>query len=132
MKKLIYLLLGALLVIGVSACGNKNQETGFDEALLYGTWQEGTVFERYYADSVDFVLPNHDTIQANGATWDASEVEEDEAQAFNWTLNNATLTHVHKGTFVVIPKVYTITALTSSTLTYKDDYGKTHYYSKVD
>lgn len=132
MKKLIYILLGVLLVVGTNACGKKDKEPNFDETLLYGTWQEGTVFERYYADSIDFVLQNHDTIQVNGVTWDASEVEESDAQAFNWTLNGATLLQEHIGNSLILPRVYTITTLTSSTLTYKDDYGKTYHYSKVD
>jgi hypothetical protein len=69
----------------------------------------------------------------NGTTWDVSDdVTEEEAQLFNWTLTGATLKHEHVGTFVMVPKVYTIIMLSSSNLVYKDDYGVTHHYSKVN
>ena len=31
----------------------------------------------------------------------------------------------------LVPKVYTVTELTASTLSYEDDYGKTHTFTKV-
>ena len=95
---------------------------GFDVTLLYGRWQEGTVYERY--DSTGL-----------GATWDASEdedVDEEEAQLFKWSLEGSTLVHEHIGTFVTVPKVYTITTLNDKQLTYHDDFGTTHEFSKVD
>ena len=134
MKKMLYLLLGLAFALGFSACGGViPDDNKFDEAMLVGTWQEGTVYERYYASSIDFTLPDGDTVQVNGTTWDvADDISEDEAQAFNWTLTGATLIHEHISTFVTVPKVYTVTSLTTSELVYKDDYGTTHYYSKVN
>ena len=79
------------------------------------------------------VDPNGDTVQVNGITWDESDdVGEDEAQAFLWTLTGSTLIHEHLGTFTNVPKVYTITSLTSSSLCYEDDYGTKHQFSKAD
>lgn len=120
MKKLLYLLMGVLLMLGVSSCSGFGNEDNFDATLLYGRWQEGSVFERYDETGM-------------GATWDASDdIEEEEAQLFKWSLEGSTLVHEHIGTFVTVPKVYTVTMLNSNNLTYHDDFGKTHYFSKVD
>ena len=132
MKKLFHIFLFLVIVLGLAAC-HKPTEINFDPSLLYGKWQEGSVYERYYASSIERVLPNGDTVQVNGTTWDVSDdVTEEEAQLFNWTLTGATLKHEHVGTFVTVPKVYTIIMLTSNNLAYKDDYGVTHHYSKVN
>ena len=121
-----------MLAAGLCSCDNKINSS-FDKSLLYGKWQEGSVFEHYYDSIIDFVLPNNDTIQVNGLTWDESDdVGEDEAQAFNWTLSGSTLTQEHVGSFTFVPKVYTVTTLTSSSLCYEDAYGIVHRFSKVD
>ena len=132
MKKLLHILLGLVIVLSLGACDDKTPDTHFDASMLYGKWQEGTVFEHYYDSHIERVLPNGDTVQVNGTTWDESEVHEDEAQFFNWTLTGSTLKHEHVGTFVMVPKVYTITMLTSSLMIYRDDYGATHHFSKVE
>jgi len=121
MKKLFYLFLGTMLMLGVSSCGDIiDDNDNFDATLLYGRWQEGTVFERYDESGL-------------GATWDTDDdLEEEEAQLFKWSLEGSTLIHEHLGQFVTVPKVYTVTTLNSSQLTYHDDYGTTHYYLKVD
>ena len=112
MKKLLYLLMGVLLMLGVSSCSGFGNEDNFDATLLYGRWQEGSVFERYDETGM-------------GATWDASDdIEEEEAQLFKWSLEGSTLVHEHIGTFVTVPKVYTVTTLNSNNLTYRDDYFK--------
>ncbi len=132
MKKLLHIILFLVIVLGLAAC-HKPEEISFDPSLLYGKWQEGSVYERYYASAIERVLPNGDTVQVNGTTWDVSDdVTEEEAQLFNWTLTGATLKHEHVGTFVTVPKVYTIIMLGSNNLVYKDDYGVTHHYSKVN
>ena len=129
MKKLLHIFLFLVIVLGLGAC----HKPSFDASLLYGKWQEGSVYERYYASTIERVLPNGDTVQVNGTTWDVSDdVTEEEAQLFNWTLTGATLKHEHVGTFVMVPKVYTIIMLSSNNLVYKDDYGVTHHYSKVN
>ena len=71
-------------------------------------------------------------VNGNGATWDtADDVNENEAQAFTWKLDKDRLTIVHKGEMgQPIPKVYTVKTLTSTTLSYEDDYGATFTFSK--
>lgn len=95
-------------------------EENFDEALLIGKWQSGTLFYRY------------DT-GGSGVSWDtADDVTEAEGQAFTWTLVKAELTHIH----VIemggsVPKVYTVTKLTETALEYKDDFDKKYSFTKV-
>ena len=120
MKKIIFLF-GAILLLGFSSCGDLNfGDDSFDASMLYGRWQEGSVYERYDESGM-------------GATWDVSDdVSEAEAQLFKWSLDGAMLVHEHIGTFVTVPKVYTVTQLDATQLTYSDDYGKTHYFVKVE
>ena len=133
MKKQLLFSMILLLAFVLCSCGGGDNTPSFDESLLYGKWQEGSVFERYYDSDIDYVLPTGDTVRVNGTTWDeGDDVSEDEAQAFNWTLTGSTLTHIHVGTFANVPKVYTLTTLTPSSLCYEDAYGTTHQFSKVD
>lgn len=133
MKKLLYILFGLVFAFGLSACGGLLPNDGdFDETDLYGKWQEGDVFERFYAQPFNHILPNGDTVQVNGYTWDESDdISEDEAQPFNWTLSGSTLKIEHIGTFIIVPKVFTITTLTSDELVYEDDYGLEHHFLRV-
>lgn len=120
MKKFLYILFAVILTLGLSSCGGGESSEEFDAKLLYGRWQEGSVFERY--DSTGM-----------GATWDVSDdVSEEEAMHFNWSLEGSTMIHEYIGTVVIVPKVYTINTLNESQLTYSDDYGKTHSFSKVN
>lgn len=133
MKKLLHIILGLVAFMSLASCGDIPHEDDYDVSYLYGKWQEGTVFEHYYNSPIERVLPNGDTVKVNGTTWDeADDITEDEAQLFNWTLTGNTLKHEHIGTFVMVPKLYTITALSSSSLVYQDDYGVTHHFSKVE
>jgi len=119
MKKLLYFLFAMLLLLGFAACGEV-VSIDVDETLLYGRWQEGSVFERY--DDTGW-----------GATWDVGDdVSEEEAQLFQWRVEGSKLIQEHIGTFVTVPKVYTINTLTASQLTYSDEYGGTHYFNKVE
>ena len=98
--------------------------TVFDQTLLIGRWQSGTLHYRY------------DTGGA-GVTWDtADDVTEAEAQAFTWTLVKSDLTHIHvtemglDGTRVGIPKVYTVEKLTTTQLVYSDAFGARYSFTK--
>lgn len=95
------------------------QRKKFDEALLPGHWQSGTLHERYNADG-------------SGYIWDtADDVTEEEAQPFNWTLTDATLTQSHLMEMGgIVPKTYTLTTLNATTLSYHDNYGKSYTFTK--
>ena len=120
--KFIHLAIIALttIIVSMSSC-SPNKDVELDQTLLYGKWQE--------IDTKNFEVYNAD---GTGYTWDeADEVTEAEAQQFTWTLEGNALTHIHimemGGS---IPKVYTVTKLTATELTYEDDFGKTHTFNK--
>lgn len=119
MKKIIsFIALCVTIALLTPSC--EPEAESFDETLLTGKWQSGTLFYKYAADGT-------------GHTWDTSDdVTEDEAQNFTWTLVESELTHIHilemGGT---VPKMYTVTELTSSTLKYHDDFGVNFSFTKV-
>ncbi len=122
MKK-SWILVGAIFVLTLlfSSCNLFNDKKSFDKDLLPGKWQQGTLFERYYSDG-------------NGKTWDtADDVTEDEAQAFTWTLTEDNLTQIHIMEMGgKIPKSYTVTVLSSTKLSYHDDYDVSYTFTKVE
>lgn len=119
LRSLLYLL-SALLIF--ASCG-KDKDTEIDSSLLPGKWvRQGTQeYWRYYSSG-------------NGVTWDeAEDISEEESNlTFTWTLNGDELTHVFSGAAgnQAVPKVYTVTSLTSSTMVWTDFYGSTIYLSK--
>jgi hypothetical protein len=97
------------------------KDTGFDESLLPGKWQQGTLFEKYMIDGT-------------GKIWDESDyVTEDEAQNFTWTLDKADLTQIHimeiGGN---VPKLYKVIELTKTSFKYKDNHGKSYDFQKME
>lgn len=119
LKKVLYSI-AMLVAVSLVYTSCEPEEKFFDEALLIGKWKSGEEFYKYRDDGT-------------GATWDESEdVTEAEAQEFTWTLVESELTHIHilemGGT---VPKIYTVTELTATTLKYKDDFGGVFSYTKV-
>ena len=121
MKKIVlYLSLILITSFATTSCVDVGAES-FDETLLYGKWQSGTLYYTYVSDG-------------SGKTWDtADDVTEEEAQSFTWTLEASELTHIYVleigGT---VPKVYTVTQLTSTQLTYEDDFGTSYTFTRVE
>lgn len=117
-KKILYLFVALISTAFLVSC--ETEETTFDDTYLIGKWQSGTEFYKYLVDGT-------------GKTWDTSDdVQEDEAQSFTWTLVQSELTHIHVMEIGGgVPKVYTVTELTETSLKYSDDFGKTHSYTKV-
>ena len=117
-KTLRYLTM--LSVVTLLAVSCTKTETTFDQTLLTGKWQSGTLFYKYAADGT-------------GGTWDTSDnVTESEAQPFSWTLVKDLLTQIHLleigGS---VPKTYTVTELTTTSLKYHDDFGVNFSFTKV-
>ena len=119
MKKIFYFL---ALVLFASVMFNSctKESVSFDETLLYGKWKYGTLFEKYNSNG-------------NGASWDeGDDVSEDEAQPFTWTLTDDNLLQIHKGEMgQTVPKSYTVTELTATTLKYKNS-GRQYSFTKVN
>lgn len=118
-NKIIVLII--LISMFINSCKKTETEISYDENLLIGKWvTEKTIFYKYNSDH-------------NGLTWDTSDdVTENEAQKYTWNLNKAILTQTHiKEIGGNVPKVYTITSLNSTSLVYKDDFGKVTTFTKV-
>jgi hypothetical protein len=119
MKKIFYYL-SMCIVVTILAVSCETEPTYFDESLLIGKWRSGTLYYKYLADGT-------------GDTWNTAEdVTEAEAQAFTWELVSDELRQYHileiGGT---VPKFYTVTELTATTLKYHDDYGGSWSFIKV-
>lgn len=117
-KTLFYLSICVLLSFLAVSC--ETEPTSFDESLLIGKWQSGTLFYKYLANG-------------SGGTWDtADDVTEEEAQEFTWKLIASDLTHNHILEIGgIVPKNYTVTELTASTLKYHDDFGVNWSFTKI-
>ena len=113
------LLLIGIISIALFACEGK-QKT-FSSDLLIGKWKRPSVSE---TGETGYDCYRYDA-NGSGVTWDtADDVKGKEAQPFIWTLDKDRLTILHQGEMgEVIPKTYTIKTLTSTTLSYEDDYG---------
>ncbi len=118
MKKLVGCMI-ILMSLIFSSC--EEEQTSFQSSFLIGKWVSGTVNYKYLSNN-------------KGTTWDTSEdVTEAEGQEFNWSLVQSVLTHSHIiGIGGNVPKEYTVTELTTTTLKYKDSFGKTFSFTKVN
>ena len=115
-KKITKFFLVSIIALMFFSCGKDDPK--FDQALLIGKWRSGQLYYTYESNY-------------KGKTWDESEdYYEDEALPFEWSLKGSKLEQIHimEGG-ERIPKLYTITELTSKTLRYKDDY-RNYSFSK--
>ncbi len=116
-----------LITLVFSACVDP---VTFDPNLLIGKWSRPSPFATTENPGDEYF--RYDTNKA-GATWDtADDVTEEEAQTFTWEVTGSQLTQVHTiemgGT---VTKIYTLTELTTQRLSYKDEFGSTFTYTKV-
>ncbi len=120
MKRIIlYSAVSFLLLLIFASC---EKEVYFDDSLLIGKWQSGTLFDKYFANGT-------------GYSWDEGEdIYEEEAQDFTWTLSGAELIRNEQMEIgdVEITKIYTITELTAEVLRYRDDFGRSYTFNRVD
>ena len=130
-KRFLQIAVFALVLVGISSCTPKESE--FNEMLLIGKWERLSPFSDEEKTGYEYYRYDDGGV---GVTWDTSDaVTEDEAQEFKWTLLKSDLTLTHKievtGEYGV-PKVYTVIELTSTKLVYKDYFGNTYDFSKVE
>ena len=127
MRKHIHKWAYLLLIVAITfltACNKEDEEeTGkkdgsFDVSLLYGKWHNGTEYYRFDSNG-------------QGQTWDTGDdISEDEGSWFTWELSGSSFKIIHEGQMgQKIPKYYTLTTLTSTSLKFKDDFD-TYSYSK--
>jgi len=112
------------LVLMISALFHscfKDEE--FDETLLIGKWKPVSGTSMYF---------RYDS-NGEGVTWNPKEDQlESEGQKFTWELVMSELTQIHLMEIGggKIPKVYTVTELTATTLKYKDSFSN-YSFSKL-
>ncbi len=123
-KKFLLLTVVALGSLGALSCNGI--DTNYDSNMLVGKWvgngERAATTEYWRYDS-----------NGSGVTWNtADDVSEEEGQAFTWTLEGDQLTQIHQfeSSGAVVPKVYTVTALSATTLEYKDNYSQTFSFHK--
>ncbi|MBQ9201438.1 MAG: hypothetical protein IJ154_03590 [Bacteroidales bacterium] len=115
-KWLVATLAVSLFVLGFSSCQSEKSVDCSEEDLV-GLWYNDASpreYWRYYPDG-------------SGYTWNEDDdVYENEAQAFEWVLDKNRLTQFHiiaiSGT--KIPKSYTITEISHTSMEYKDSYKR--------
>lgn len=122
-KLLAFVLVGIVSVCLATSC--VPDDTTFDETLLIGKWKSNSNSSLFYKYSSN----------GSGSTWNESEdVSESEASKFTWTLIEDELTQIHimETGGSSIPKVYTVTTLTSTKLAYSDEFSNSYSFTKVD
>lgn len=106
-----------------TSCNDERVHITVEPYQIEGLWQKiGTQeFWRYRVDGT-------------GVTWDESEdVSEEESNlTYEWTINGDELTHVFHGSLgnQAVPKVYTVTSISSSQMEWEDIYGQTYVLVK--
>ena len=124
MKKILILLAVCSLFASCSLFENDNHIT-VSENQLYGCWVK-TGTQEYWRYNEN----------GTGVTWDESEdVSEEESNlTFTWSVREDELTHIFSGSMdnQYVPKIYTIKAISSSSMSWEDDYGITYKLNKTN
>ena len=135
MKKVIYYVATCCLFIAMFSSCSPSVE--FEEELLLGKWENNDNKGEYW------VYTTETTTDGNyqyGRTWDENDdVYESDLIPygngwFKWQLVKSDLTQIHlmDNQGGEIPKIYTVTILTSTTLTYKDETtGRKTSFTKI-
>ena len=125
-KSLFSVFLFLIIILIFNSCKKEESEkqTTFDQKLLIGKWQlKNSVYYKYNTDGT-------------GSTWDVSDTDitENDAQKFNWQLEGSKLIENHylETTGGTVPKTYTITELSDSKLSKKDNYENVETFTKVN
>lgn len=140
-KNLKQLYILVVLAASMTSCMGLNDEPTFVEADLLGLWGEGSA---NYSDTIPvhfvrFTAEQDATGEYKyGREWNEDDdvYEEDLLPYgngwFKYKLVKRDLTEIHlmDNDGAEEPKVYVVQKLTEYELTYKDNFGKTHYYYK--
>ena len=136
MKRILYsLAIVSVVLLGFNSCDGFGS-ANFEEDLLIGKWEKDSNPGEYWVyttqtdDSGDYQY---------GHTWDENDdVYESDLTPygngwFKWQIVKSDLTQIHlmENGGADIPKIYTITELTTTHLTYKDRFGNRTYFTKV-
>lgn len=121
-RKIHYLLPLIIIALVFASCEDENDL--FDGTLLVGTWRSGTLHEKYLDNGY-------------GSFWDtADDMGENEGLPFSWSISGSELTHIHLSEMnpgsTLLPRIYTITELTATRLSYRDSFNNVTSFVKVD
>lgn len=122
--KSISFTLFALITVLLASC--TPEDVSFDSSLLIGKWYG-------YNSDGHLEVYRYDS-GGTGVSWvPADDVRESEAQSYEWILDKSDLTHIYilESGEPTVPMIYTVVELTSTTLKYKDDFGKIYTYTKM-
>jgi hypothetical protein len=136
MKRIVsYILTAAAGCLMLVACGTDDADIERDETLLYGKWlltsENGGVPMNPGKEGVEKLEYWRYNSDGTGTTWDESDdISEEEGFSFTWSLNLSELMQIYvtemvprpDGTRAAVPKVYTITELDETTLSYEDSF----------
>lgn len=126
MIKKRHILLWTLALLALAGCHRDKDENRLTvaDSQLEGLWVKSGSEEywRYRADH-------------SGVTWDAADSfgEEESNLTYTWSVNGDVLTHVFAGAQgnQAVPKVYTVTQISSAAMKWEDDYGMSYQFAKV-
>lgn len=128
MKKGVKILMVLLAVAGMWSCNREEEHLNVDPTLLYGRWVQ--VDEPYYwtfnADGTGNLV-NREAVQ---------EGDEDNGD-FTWTLSDGDqLLTEFRGSGelggMYIPKLYTIKEISTTSLRWEDQYGRSTNFNKTN
>lgn len=109
-----------------ASCGKSEVHINVSDDQLEGLWQKNDTQEYWR-----YVVDGH-----TGVTWDLAEdiTEEESNLTFTWSVNGDVLRHTFTGAQnnQAIPKVYTVKEISSTAMTWTDDYGITHKFTKAE
>ena len=115
----------AMLSMLMVGCHEEEQHIVVNDSDVEGLWKKSGTQE-YWRYRSDY----------SGVTWDASDdVSEEESNlVFTWSLSGDVLRHVFTGAQgnQAVPKIYTITEISSSKMKWKDDYGSSYTLERVE
>lgn len=100
---------------------SRRQKVIYSPELLVGRWVCGSLYEEYDANGY-------------GRSWDtADDVSRAEAKRFQWTMDSNLLQVVYSiTTGGVVPREYLVTYADEESLVYKDNYGNSSMWDKVE
>ena len=109
-----------------ASCGKSEVHINVSDDQLEGLWQKNDTQEYWR-----YVVDGH-----TGVTWDLAEdiTEEESNLTFTWSVNGDVLRHIFTGAQnnQAIPKVYTVKEISSTAMTWTDEYGITHKFTKAE
>ena len=134
MKKTKYLVLVAMLALGMVSCDKRNNEQRLtvDASQLAGLWTKSNNPYEHWRFRSD----------GTGVTWDETPDPDDGTPEMTEELSNLKYTwHIENGDVLMfdftgeignqdVPKYYYITSITSSAMVWRDEYGLTYNLNK--